>query len=133
MSIGKKILFTVSGIALLMACVNSTVQAQRVSKVKAADFLQLCQKSQTVRACNIYISGIADSVAFSKVYAKNEGDPKAPAGFCIDPSVSGNEMRQKIIDYMKAHPDQLNQPAGATVFSALHESYPCKNESVGVR
>lgn len=133
MNIRKKTLFVLSGVALLMTSALTTVQAQRISKVKTADFLSLCQKSQTVKACNIYISGMADSVAFSKVYAKNEGDPKAPAGFCIAPSVSGNEMRQKVVNYMTSHPDQLNQPAGATVFTALHESYPCKNATNGVK
>ncbi len=133
MIMNRKILIVLLSFAVLTTLSLTSIQAQRVSKVRTIDFLQLCQNHQTVKACNIYISGIADSVAFSKVYAKNQGDLKAPSGFCINPSVSGNEMRQKVVNYINSHTDQLNQPAGATVFTALHESYPCVNVTNGVK
>lgn len=128
----KKMFFVLSALVTFSMAGVHTASAQRVSKVKAGEFLQLCQKSETVKACNIYISGIADSVAFSKIYAKNKGDAKAPVGFCIAPSTPGNEMRKKVVDWMNSHTDQLNEPAGAAVFTALHEAYPCKIETNGM-
>ncbi|CAK7192154.1 hypothetical protein COMNV_00339 [Commensalibacter sp. Nvir] len=102
------------------------VFAQRVTPLKAINFLKICKNNKSLAMCDAYISGIADSVAYAKIFAKNQNDTQAPVGFCIVPSTKGREMRQKVIAWMENHSDKLGQPAGEVVFTALHEAYPCK-------
>lgn len=105
--------------------------AQRVTPLQAGKFLQLCKNPKALKACDAYISGISDSVAYSKMFAKSQGDANAPAGFCIATNVSGKEMRDKVIAWMDGHSDKLSQPAGAAVFTALHDAYPCNTKKDG--
>ncbi|CAI3923107.1 unnamed protein product [Commensalibacter communis] len=126
-----KIAFLLAGFGLMAVSGAQSALAQRVTPLQAGKFLQLCKNAKELRACDAYISGVADSVAYSKMFAKNQGDANAPAGFCIATSVSGKEMRSKVITWMTAHSDQLSQPAGASVFTALHDAYPCPSTKNG--
>lgn len=127
----KKLACLLAGFGLMVISAVPNAMAQRVTPLQAGKFLQLCKNPKALKVCDAYISGISDSVAYSKIFAKNQGDAKAPAGFCIAPAVSGTEMRNKVIAWMDGHSDKLNQPAGAAVFTALHDAYPCNPNQNG--
>lgn len=126
-----KIAFLLAGFGLMAASGASNALAQRVTPLQASKFLEYCKNPKGLKMCDAYISGIADSVAYSKTFSKSQGDASAPAGFCIATNVSGKEMRDKTIAWMSSHSDKLAQPAGAAVFTALHDAYPCNSQKNG--
>lgn len=85
----KKLACLLAGFGLMVISAVPNAMAQRVTPLQAGKFLQLCKNPKALKVCDAYISGISDSVAYSKIFAKNQGDAKAPAGFCIAPSVYG--------------------------------------------
>lgn len=127
----KKVIFVLSGLSVFAMNSMPHAYAQRITQIKAGNFLKLCKSQTTVKICDAYISGLADSAALSSVYEKNEGDVKTPIGFCIAPSVSGKEMINKVGAWLSNHPDWLSKPLGAAVFTALHEAYPCNPTTGG--
>lgn len=127
----KKLAFLLAGFGLMAVSSVPNAMAQRVTSLQAGQFLQYCKNPKALKVCDAYISGIADSVAYSKMFAKNQGDAKAPAGFCIATAVSGKEMRDKVVAWMDGHPDKLSEKAGAAVFTALHDAYPCNTNKNG--
>jgi len=112
-------------VAVLAGCVASPALAQRVSPMMAGKFLQICSSSGGAQICDAYISGIADAGALSKVSGRNEGDAGAVAGFCIPRTVTGTEMRAKVVTWLRGHNSVLSAPVGEGVFAALHDAYPC--------
>ncbi|MDI2090254.1 Rap1a/Tai family immunity protein [Commensalibacter oyaizuii] len=127
----KKIICMLSGFAVAAFSLSQHASAQRITPLPASNFLQLCKNPKSLKTCDAYISGIADSVAYSKMFAKNQGDANAPAGFCIAPSVKGAEMREKVVTWMSNNPAKLSQNAGGAVFTALHDAYPCQPSAKG--
>lgn len=123
----KKLGFSLIGLGFLAMQNMSGASAQRVSTFKAGNFLQVCKNSQSASICDAYINGVADSVALTKIFDKNRGDQSAPVAFCIAPSVSGKDMKDKVIAWMNAHPEKLSQPVGAVIYTALHAAYPCNS------
>ena len=75
--------------------------------------------------CDAYLGGIADGEALSYLAAHNNGDKNALEGFCIPSDETTAKMRDKVLTWIKAHKDSLEKPVGESVFTALHESYPC--------
>jgi hypothetical protein len=91
--------------------------AQRVSTVDGNKLLGYCTAKATV-ACDAYISGVADAIAA-------QGPGKAPA--CIPTAVTGTQLRDVTIKYLKAHPESRQLKAGALTIRALSQAFPCKS------
>ncbi|CAP55901.1 Rap1a/Tai family immunity protein [Gluconacetobacter diazotrophicus] len=108
-----------------VASLPSSAMAQRVSTLKGGRFLEFCSRAPSVAICDAYLSGLADAVALTQVYDKNQGDKTTPTGFCIAPGATSAEMRGHVVTWLHGHSDQLSKPVGELVFTALHESYPC--------
>lgn len=53
--------------------------------------------------------------------------PSVP--YCLpEGDVPKKEITISIVDYLKAHQEELGKPAGYHIFMALREKYPCKEE-----
>lgn len=99
--------------------------AQRVSPMTVGNFGRICSRPAGASVCDAYISGLADAGTLAKINDRNEGDPNAPAGFCVPQAETGVAMRGKVVSWLKAHKDTWQKPVGEGVFMALHDSYPC--------
>lgn len=124
--------FLCSGLTAVLAAglfVASAAEAQRVSPMRAGNFGRICSRAASVQTCDAYISGMADAGALAKVNDRNQGDAKAPAGFCIPQAETGTAMRGKVVSWLKEHKDVLEKPVGEAVFMALHDAYPCAAEA----
>lgn len=114
------------GCVLVVGLPAAHASAQRVSRLDGARLGSLCTKPAGTGICDAYISGLADSVTLAHLFDRNvEKDSKDVPAFCITPATPTADMRGKVVNWMKAHRDDLNRPAGEVVFTALHESYPC--------
>ncbi|QEO18319.1 Rap1a/Tai family immunity protein [Acetobacter vaccinii] len=118
----KRLALLCLGVAI---CAPGLAQAQRVSPMKAGNFARICARATGHSVCDAYLSGLADGVSLSKISARNEGDANAPAGFCVPVQETTDAMRAKVLTWLKAHTDALNKPVGESIFTALHDSYPC--------
>ncbi|MFT8417329.1 MAG: Rap1a/Tai family immunity protein [Acetobacter sp.] len=103
----------------------SLAHAQRLAPMKAAAFGKMCSTASTRTACDAYLSGLTDGVTLAQINGHNNGDAAAPTGFCVPANEDIAAMRTKVLTWLKAHTDSLGKPVGESVFTALHDSYPC--------
>ena len=99
--------------------------AQRLAPMKAGTLGKMCSSAATRTACDAYLSGLTDGVTLAQINAHNTGDTTPPAGFCVPATEDIAAMRTKVLTWLKAHTDSLAKPVGESVFTALHDSYPC--------
>jgi hypothetical protein len=92
--------------------------AQRVSLTDGNRLMGYCL-SKTPGACDAYISGVADAIALL-----SKGPSTAAA--CIPTSVSGGQLHDVVVKYLKAHPEKRELKAGSLTISAFSEAFPCK-------
>ncbi len=104
--------------ALVVACVAvaGTAHAQRESRVTGAKLLSLCTASNTAN-CDAYLSGIGDAVA--------AGGP-AHAAFCIPDAVTGKQLRDVAVKFMREHPQEMELKAGTIATHAFTAAFACK-------
>lgn len=99
--------------------------AQRLAPMKAGAFGKMCSTTATRTACDAYLSGLTDGVTLAQINGHNNGDASAPTSFCVPAAEDIAAMRTKVLTWLKAHTDSLGKPVGESVFTALHDSYPC--------
>ena len=95
--------------------VSGTAMAQRQSKVDGNKLLSLCTGSKTEQ-CDIYLSGVADAEG-------GAGKDKAVA--CIPDAVTGTQLREVVVKYLKAHPGDRQMKAGHLALRAYAEAFAC--------
>lgn len=105
--------------------VPTVAHAQRLAPMKAGALGKMCSSSASRTACDAYLSGLTDGVTLAQINAHNTGDASAPTGFCVPASEDIAAIRTKVLTWLKAHSDSLGKPVGESVFTALHDSYPC--------
>ncbi|HTR16571.1 MAG TPA: Rap1a/Tai family immunity protein [Acetobacteraceae bacterium] len=106
-----------AGIALLAA--GGTAEAQRASPVDGNKLLGICTRGQSGAApCDAYINGVADAA----VALAGEGKLQ----LCIPQTVTGIQMRDVTVKWLRAHPEERQHQAGVLVLRALREAFPCK-------
>jgi hypothetical protein len=107
-----------SGIALILILAG-TEQAQANSFKTGNDLLQYCEDaSQPV--CTAYIMGVVDSIS---VYQQVTSAPKFA---CVPTHVTAGQVRDIVVRYLKAHPQDRHLTASGEVIMALKEVWPCK-------
>lgn len=109
---------------LAMVALALPARAQRLSPVTGEALMKLCS-SKTPVGCDAYVSGAADA---AELLGRSATDPsdRSSAQFCIPQDVVGSALRQTVIAWAQAHPEDGKQAAGTLVFHAFHASFPCK-------
>jgi hypothetical protein len=101
----------------LMVLGAGAAHAQRVSKVDGNRLLAMC----SVKApgeCDAYLSGVADSI---------EAQGRAKAEACIPTAVTGTQLRDVVIKYMRDNPQTRQMHAGALTMKAFSAAFPCRS------
>ena len=85
----------------------------------ANDLLDQCQinNNLAIIACHIYVHAVQD------VLAEN---PVKNYRVCIPPNLDIDQSVNLIVDWLKQHPEESQQPASDAVAHALWCSYHCK-------
>jgi hypothetical protein len=69
--------------------------------------------------CMGYVIGAVDSIVMmDEVY-------HMPHHFCIDQTVRAGQVRDAVIAYLTAHPEQRRLNASSIVWTAMGYAYPC--------
>ena len=92
------------------------------------DLVNLCTASpddpmyhQAINFCHGYFVGAYD------YYEAVSAGPEGVKLVCLpDPRPSRNEAIEMILEWMKSHPQYLNEPPVETQFRFLIEKWPCK-------
>lgn len=102
---------------LAAACVAAcgTAHAQRASNVGARTLLTACIGKQS-QVCDAYLDGFSDAIRAS-------GKDHALA--CIPSSVTGTELRDVVVQWLKANPQAQHDVAEKATRMALQKAYPC--------
>ena len=105
-------------ILLIVACttVAGAAHAQRHSNLGARTLLTACTGKQA-ELCDAYLDGFSDAI---------EAGGKEHALACIPNSVTGTELRDVLVQYLKANPQDQHEIAEKVTRLALQKAYPCK-------
>jgi len=81
--------------------------------------LALCEGVNAGRTdCMVYIEGVADDWRFMNYLS----DPDQP--ICAADAV-GHQLRDAVVNYLKAHPENRDDPAAALITDAITEAWHC--------
>ena len=81
--------------------------------------LALCEGDNARRTdCMVYIEGVADDWRFMNYLS----DPDQP--ICAADAV-GHQLRDAVVNYLKAHPENRDDPAAALITDAITEAWHC--------
>ena len=69
--------------------------------------------------CYGYIQGVIDMNAFNK----SSGQPPL---FCLPTTISNGRIARLLFDYLKSHPERLQEQAGLLIIDAYTDAFPCK-------
>jgi hypothetical protein len=105
-------------LVVTLACLLAagTAQAQRVSNVKGVTLLKACTGPSTT-ACDAYVDGFGDAI---------EAEGKDHALACIPIAVTGTELRDVLVKFLKDHPEDQHLKASSLATRAFSKAYPCK-------
>ncbi len=112
--------------AVLLAA--GTADAQRVSRLTGTKLLGACQNPKGKLICEGYISGVADGIAGAEKNMTPDQGHSFAGATCIPNDTTADQLHATVVDYLKAHSDDLAKPAAIPTFDALHAAYPCKRQ-----
>lgn len=92
-------------------------QAQRVSKVDGNRLLAMCS-TKAPGECDAYLSGVADTI---------EAQGRAKAEACIPTTVTGTQLRDVVVKYLRGNPQSRQIKAGALTIKAFSAAFPCRS------
>lgn len=96
------------------------VRASEVQGKNGSVILRMCKSAESVKMlsvmCHGYLDGYLDA---SQHYGKGK------AAFCLEPD-DRKKAPGMLVEWIEAHPDSLNQPAGEVMHQALTAHFPCK-------
>ena len=73
-------------------------------------------------ACTIYIDGVADEWRFVNFLS----DPDKP--ICAA-DVTGTRLRDAVVNYLKGHPENRDDPAAALITKGIMEAWHCEGDA----
>jgi hypothetical protein len=102
---------------LALACLLAAgaAHAQRVSNVKGTTLLKACTGPSTT-ACDAYVDGFGDAIS---------AEGKGSAVACIPIAVTGTELRDVLVSFLKSHPEDQHLKASSLATRAFSKAYPC--------
>jgi hypothetical protein len=106
--------FAVLTLACLLAA--GAAHAQRVSRVQGITLMKACT-GPDIKACDAYVDGFGDAIS---------AGGKEHALACIPIRATGTELRDVLVSYLKAHPEDQHEQAATIAKQAFSKAYPCK-------
>jgi hypothetical protein len=99
----------------LMLLGAGAAQAQRISKVDGNRLLSICTATAPAE-CDAYLAGVADAI---------EAGGRAKAAACIPKAVTGVQLRDVVVKYIRGNPQTRELKGGLLTFKAYTAAFPC--------
>lgn len=81
--------------------------------------LQACTSTPTLElACIEYVTGVADGALITQA-------PSSRRTICIPPGVQLGQMKDVVVNDLRAHPEVRQNASGLLVLEALQRAFPC--------
>jgi hypothetical protein len=111
-----------------MICVLPAVRAEEPSEEQALtgrELLAACENPRDEnQLCMTFVVGLVTTV--DSMQEQNPGEKL----FCIDPQrVAPEEVRDKIVQWLKRNQQRLQEPAYVLASEALNTAYPCQSSA----
>ncbi len=103
-------------VATALLATAGVAHAQRVSKVSAKVLMTACASAKQGDLCDAYLDGFTDAIRAS-------GQANAVA--CVPQSVSGTELRDVVMQWLRANPTAQHETGEKVTHLALAKAYPC--------
>jgi hypothetical protein len=89
------------------------------------DVLETCSAKGTdsLIVCVAHIQGVVAGVEVQRALVERKGRPTC--GFEVPAGVSGEQMRDVVVKYLRDHPEERHLPGGLMIFMALRGAFPC--------
>jgi hypothetical protein len=108
--------FVLSLLALAFT-LPANAQVLANSALDGNQVLTACTSAKTHDYCIGYVTGVVDGIFYA------EGTKQH---ICPEPGVLTQQVRDVVINYLKAHPEHRHAGAAGLVFNALYEKFPCR-------
>jgi hypothetical protein len=97
------------------------IQASDYEFTTGNDVLRACasEKATVAIGCASYLVGMAQ---MSDFYGRLDGSRQT---VCLPESPTNGQLRDVVLEYVKAHPATRHLPSEALALSAYHEAFPC--------
>lgn len=106
---GQLVCYASDGNSLLEHCSAAIQKLEGQTNVNAIRF----------GYCYGYIQGVIDMNTFNI----SSGQPPL---FCLPQTISNGRIARLLFDYLKSHPERLQEQAGTLIVDAYTEIFPCK-------
>jgi len=107
-----------------------TAHAERFSTLSGAKLEQTCtsRDAKLSTGCTAYIEGVSDSISLYQQLRPRDGSKGAalPSYVCVPEQVTGIQMREAVVRYIKQSTDNNTRTASVVVANALREAYACR-------
>lgn len=115
------------GVVLPVLAMALPAAAQRTSRVDGNKLLQVCSSKAGAAGCEAYISGVSDTIAlYQEASRESHGAMKVPAAVCVPAQVTGAQMREIVVAWLKQNPANRGRQAAQVVYRAMRDKYPCR-------
>lgn len=115
------------GATLPLLATSLPAAAQRTSRVDGNKLAQICTSKTGVAGCEAYISGVSDTITlYQKVGPQSHGTMKVPAAVCVPGQVTGAQLREVVVTWLRQNPADRGRQAAQLVYRALRDKYPCR-------
>ena len=125
----KTVLLAAVAVLAAPVVLGSAAYAQRTSNINGDKLAGICtsRDARQVEGCEAYVTAVTDSAtAYQKLRPADSGPGALPGYICIPGQVTGAQLRQQYVGWMRNHRDQGERVAAGTVLSAMLDLYPCK-------
>jgi len=120
-------------LAAMFAFLAPACSAQPTSRdmTKSDGFLNVCGvPNSSLDVCDMYIFGIFQGIDLYRDIAvehAGQADPANLGSVCIKDSVSPNQLKQIVVRYIQAHPEQQATGLDTAFFAllAFEQAFPC--------
>lgn len=122
----KNLLFT---LLLLLPLAGHAQQDQEEDLLTGAELLDNCQPAAGEQAPTSYCMEFVFGLVRTLVSLQEMAAPEDQI-FCIDPDqVPLQDVTTDVTEWLKAHPERLQEPAFLLTSEALSDNYPCASQS----
>lgn len=119
-------------LAVALAVLGGTAQAQRISNITGGKLGNICvsKDKAMLEACDAYLDGVSDAVSFYQFLRPADGSKgaKLPDYICVPGPTTGPQLREAYVSWLKKHPDAQRQSAAQATMRALNDTYVCSGE-----
>jgi hypothetical protein len=111
---------TMAAGALLALALAGEANAQIGAYETGNELYTWCTTAASEAHCLSYILGVSDTIS------SYQGLKLAKTIVCAPKGVTGGQIRDVVVNYLKAHPEERHTSASSSILVALSEVWPCR-------